>query len=72
MTLIKNYLEGILVVLILLSSCKQVTHKDDEIIDFETLQLDESKKVINRFDTIGEGLPIFYNMLQIHSGKVPV
>jgi len=62
MTLIKNYLEGILVVLIILSSCKQVTHKDDEIIDFETLQLDESKKVINRFDTIGEGLPIFYNM----------
>lgn len=62
MTLIKNYLEGILVVLILLSSCKQVTRKDDEIIDFETLQLDESKKVINRFDTIGEGLPIFYNM----------
>ena len=51
-----------MVVLIILSSCKQVTHKDDEIIDFETLQLDESKKVINRFDTIGEGLPIFYNM----------
>ena len=51
-----------MVVLILLSSCKQATHKDGEIIDFETLQLDESKKVINRFDTIGEGLPMFYNM----------
>ena len=51
-----------MVVFILLSSCKQATHKDGEIIDFETLQLDESKKVINRFDTIGEGLPIFYNM----------
>ena len=62
MTQIKNYLEGILVVLILLSSCKQVTQKNDEIIDFENLQLDKSKKVVNKFDTIGEGLPIFYNM----------
>lgn len=62
MTLIKNFLEGAVIVLVLLSSCKPAANKDADIIDFETLQLDESKKIINKSDTIGEGLPIFYNM----------
>jgi hypothetical protein len=62
MKMIKNYLEGVLVVIILLSSCKPATNKDADIIDYKTIKLDEDKKVINKFDTIGEGLPIFYNM----------
>lgn len=49
-------------VLILVSSCKPATNKDADIIDYESLQLDERKKIIHRSDTIGEGLPIFYNM----------
>ncbi|MBN2214082.1 MAG: hypothetical protein JW723_07550 [Bacteroidales bacterium] len=56
------YLKVVFAVLIIFSSCKQAEHKGTDVIDYETIQLDENKEVIPGFDTIGEGLPIFYNM----------
>ena len=58
----KNYMEVLGAVLILFSSCKPAGNKDADVIDYETIQLDERKEVISSSDTIGEGLPIFYNM----------
>ncbi len=57
-----NSSELVLVVLIVLSSCKPAANKDADVIDYESIQLDEKKKIITSSDTIGEGLPIFYNM----------
>ncbi len=57
-----NSSELVLVVLIVLSSCKPAANKDADVIDYESIQLNEKKKIITRSDTIGEGLPIFYNM----------
>jgi hypothetical protein len=58
----RNFLELVLVVLVVLSSCKPAANKDADVIDYESIQLDEKKKIITSSDTIGEGLPIFYNM----------
>lgn len=57
-----NSLELVLIVLVVLSSCKPAANKDADVIDYELIQLDDKKKIITSSDTIGEGLPIFYNM----------
>lgn len=58
----RNFSELVLVALVVFSSCKPAANKDADVIDYESIQLDEKKKIITSLDTIGEGLPIFYNM----------
>src|SRR4030042_3938616 len=41
---------------------KQNTKRDAALSGLDSLSLTETKPYINRFDTMGEGLPIFYNM----------
>ncbi|MFO7658646.1 MAG: hypothetical protein R6W78_16425 [Bacteroidales bacterium] len=43
-------------------SCKQDKKQNSEVIDYDKIGLNDPKKVISSNDTIGEGLPIFYNM----------
>ncbi len=47
---------------IILGSCKTNKKQESDVIDYNNINLNESKNVISSFDTIGEGLPIFYNM----------
>lgn len=59
---LQNIVRSILIVAIILGSCKSNKKQDSEIIDFSEINLNEKKPIISSFDTIGEGLPIFYNM----------
>jgi hypothetical protein len=43
-------------------NCKQNPKQDAGLSGLDSLSLTETKPYINRFDTVGEGLPIFYNM----------
>jgi hypothetical protein len=43
-------------------TCKQNPKQDAVLSGLDSLSLTETKPFINRFDTMGEGLPIFYNM----------
>jgi hypothetical protein len=43
-------------------NCKQNQKQDAGLTGLDSLSLSETKPFINRFDTMGEGLPIFYNM----------
>lgn len=45
-----------------LLSCKSRSQSETDAFSFDDINLNENRKVINSFDTIGEGLPIFYNM----------
>jgi len=49
-------------ILAVIISCKSGVKSETDSIDFEGISLEEGKKVINSVDTIGAGLPIFYNM----------
>jgi hypothetical protein len=46
---------------LILSSCKQGSQKVHEI-EFDSLNMGSKELPLNPFDTIGQGLPIFYNM----------
>ena len=60
---LQNCITGlVLISAIILSSCKSNKPQDSEVIDYGDIKLDEAKNVISSNDTIGEGLPIFYNM----------
>ena len=48
--------------LTVLLSCKSGSQSETDTLDFDNINLNENRKVIISFDTIGEGLPIFYNM----------
>lgn len=50
-----------IVVTILALSCKS-GNQNEKTIDFDSINFSSSEKVLNPLDTIGEGLPIFYNM----------
>jgi hypothetical protein len=43
-------------------ACKSGTRNETDVIDYSDIDLSDAKKAINGADTIGEGLPIFYNM----------
>jgi hypothetical protein len=43
-------------------TCKQNPKPDAGLTGLDSLSLTETRPYINRFDTTGEGLPIFYNM----------
>ncbi len=48
--------------LFVMFGCKSGTDTESDTIDLNDINLDENRNVISSFDTIGEGLPIFYNM----------
>lgn len=44
-------------------SCNTNKNKsENSVVDFDSIELGAPKKVLNSLDTVGEGLPIFYNM----------
>jgi hypothetical protein len=43
-------------------TCKQNPKQDAGLTGLDSISLSETKPYINRLDTVGEGLPIFYNM----------
>jgi len=43
-------------------NCKQTTKQDAGLSGIDSVDLKETKPYISRYDTMGEGLPIFYNM----------
>jgi len=43
-------------------TCKQNPKQDTGLSGLDSVSLTETKPYINRLDTTGEGLPIFYNM----------
>ena len=47
--------------LIILFSCNS-GNKQNRAIEFDSLNFSSEKQILNPLDTIGEGLPIFYNM----------
>jgi hypothetical protein len=47
---------------LLFIQCKQAGKKDTGLSGIDSVDLRESKPYISRYDTMGEGLPIFYNM----------
>jgi hypothetical protein len=49
-------------ILAVIISCKSGVKSETDSFDLEGISLDEGKKAINSADTIGAGLPIFYNM----------
>lgn len=51
---------GIVLAMVVLS-CRS-GKRGEQVIDFDSLDYISTDKVINPLDTIGEGLPIFYNM----------
>ena len=58
--LINLLLVSLLVAVLL--SCKSRSQSETDAFSFDDINLNENRKVINSFDTIGAGLPIFYNM----------
>jgi hypothetical protein len=52
----------VIFILAVMISCKSGVKSESESIDFDEISLDEGKKVIDSADTVGAGLPIFYNM----------
>ncbi|MBN1416288.1 MAG: hypothetical protein JW973_14395 [Bacteroidales bacterium] len=60
----KIYLIGFMTVLgsLLFISCKNAAKKDTGLSEIDSIDLRETKPYIGRYDTVGEGLPIFYNM----------
>lgn len=51
---------GIVIAIIILS-CRS-GKRGDQVIDFDSIDYTSTEKAISPLDTIGEGLPIFYNM----------
>jgi hypothetical protein len=47
---------------LLMIQCKQTGRQDAGLSGVDSIDLSESRPYISRFDTMGEGLPIFYNM----------
>lgn len=45
-----------------LFGCKSGADKESDAFSYDDFNLSENGKIISRFDTIGKGLPIFYNM----------
>lgn len=56
-----NTFFGILLVALIAFSCRS-NIKKEQIIEFDSLKLSSKEIPLNPLDTIGEGLPIFYNM----------
>jgi hypothetical protein len=57
----KLFYSGLFIATIVLFSCKSNTSQD-KLIEFDSLTASEGQKPLNPLDTVGEGLPIFYNM----------
>jgi hypothetical protein len=53
---------AILLCSLLCINCKQTTNKDSGLAGIDSVDLKETKPFISKYDTMGEGLPIFYNM----------
>jgi hypothetical protein len=64
MSMKKSYSIALAIVLcsLLFVNCKQSGSKDLSLSGVDSLSLVETKPYVSRFDTVGEGLPIFYNM----------
>ena len=62
MKLQKSIISLLAIAVIILGSCKSNKKQESDVIDYDNIKLDESRKVISSLDTLGEGLPIFYNM----------
>jgi hypothetical protein len=52
----------VIFVLAVIISCKSGVKSETDSYDFSDISLEEGKKAINAADTVGAGLPIFYNM----------
>lgn len=57
----KNTIASLFIVASLLFACKS-NRKNTQVIELDSINLSDSIRTINPLDTIGEGLPIFYNM----------
>jgi hypothetical protein len=57
----KNYITIAVVLTVLLTGCK-TSNKNQSAVDYDSINTTFSEKKINTFDTVGQGLPIFYNM----------
>jgi hypothetical protein len=53
---------GIFLLLILLAIACRSGNKNQQVIEFDSIDLESKDVPVNPLDTIGEGLPIFYNM----------
>ncbi|MBN2348728.1 MAG: hypothetical protein JXJ22_07825 [Bacteroidales bacterium] len=60
--LISNTLLIFVLLAFILAGCKSDGKSGKNSVDLSDLDLDESGKIVAAHDTIGEGLPIFYNM----------
>ena len=60
MSVLKNTL-AILIIAAIAFSCRSNVEKG-QLIEFDSLQLSDNEIPLNPLDTVGEGLPIFYNM----------
>ncbi len=60
----KKYLMGLGLVIctLLCMNCKRTSTKDSALEGIDSVDLKEIKPYISQYDTMGEGLPIFYNM----------
>lgn len=52
---------AVLILAITFTACKQST-QDSTVIDLEKIDLEDKGAVLSELDTIGTGIPIFYNM----------
>jgi len=52
---------GLLFIAIMAFSCRSNV-KQEQVIEFDSISLSDQKIPLNPLDTVGEGLPIFYNM----------
>lgn len=52
----------VIFILTVIISCKSGGKSETDSFNFDEISLDEEKNVMNSADTIGAGLPIFYNM----------
>jgi hypothetical protein len=60
----KTYLIGFIAVIcsLICVNCKQSAKKEAGLAGIDSVDLKEIKPYISQYDTMGEGLPIFYNM----------
>lgn len=54
-------LAAVLILAIAISSCKQNT-QETTVIDLDSIDMSDKESVLSELDTIGTGIPIFYNM----------
>ena len=51
----------LLALVIMISSCRQRKQSDD-VVNFDSIDLSDRENILSELDTLGAGIPIFYNM----------